>query len=124
MGLQIGERTPVSLLGVVVQKLFDQFLGLFVVDELRKFELALHDLFVDIVGALCGVSEGQHPAQKLIETHPQRPEIHQIVIALAEDDIGRHVVGRSDDGEGLAHLVVFSADDLGGREVDQLHVPF
>lgn len=29
---------------------------------------------------------------------------------------------RSDDGEGLAHLVIFSADDLRGREVDKLHV--
>lgn len=76
MGLQIGERTPVSLLGVVAQKLFDQFLGLFVVNKFWKFELALHDLFVDIVGALCGVSEGQHPAQKLIEAHSERPQIH------------------------------------------------
>ena len=29
---------------------------------------------------------------------------------------------RADDSEGLAHLVVFSSDDLGGREVDELHV--
>ena len=111
-----------SLLGVVAQQLFDEFLGLFVVDEFWKFELALHDIFVDVVGTLCGVSEGQHSAQKFIETHSERPQIDQIIVPLAEDDIWSHVVRSADDGEGLAHLVIFSADDLGGGEVDQLHV--
>lgn len=29
---------------------------------------------------------------------------------------------RSDDSEGLAHLVIFSPDDLRGRQIDELHV--
>ena len=51
MGFEVGERTTVALLRVVAEQLLDELLGLLVVDELRKLELALHDLFVDIVRA-------------------------------------------------------------------------
>lgn len=113
-----------TLFRVMAEQLLDELLGLLVVDELRKFELTLHDLFVDIVWTLRRITKGQHPAQKLIKTNPKRPKIHKVVVALAEDDIRCHIMRCSYNGEGLAHLVVLSADDLRGREVDELHVSF
>ena len=62
MGLEVGERTTVALLRVVAEQLLDELLGLLVVEELRKLELALHDLFVDIVRALRRITEGQYSA--------------------------------------------------------------
>lgn len=51
-----------ALLGVVAEQLFDELFGLLVVDELGELQLALHDLFVDIVRTLCGVTKGQDSA--------------------------------------------------------------
>lgn len=62
MGFQVGKRATVALLGVVAEQLFDELFGLLVVDELGELQLALHDLFVDIVRTLCGVTKGQDSA--------------------------------------------------------------
>ena len=62
MGFEVGERAAVALFWVVAEQLLDELLGLLVVDELWELELALHDLFVDIVRALRRITEGQYSA--------------------------------------------------------------
>lgn len=48
-----------ALFGVVVQKLIDEFLCLFVVHELREFQLVLHDLFIDFIGTFGRIPKRQ-----------------------------------------------------------------
>lgn len=58
MGFEVGKRATVTLFRVVTEQLLDELFGLLVVDELWELELTLHDLFVDIVWALCRITEG------------------------------------------------------------------
>lgn len=82
----------------------------------------MHNLLVYVIWALCGIAKRKDPAEKLIQADAERPEVNKVIIAFSKDDVGCHIVGGSDNGKGLAHLVVLGADDLRSREIDELHV--
>ena len=115
MGLQVSEGPSMALVRVVVQQLLDQLFCLLVVDKLWEFKLTLHYFFIYIIGSLSRISKGQNPTEKLIQADPQRPQIDQIIIPLAQDDIRSHIMRGSDNCKGFANLIILSPDDLARR---------
>ena len=124
MSFKVRERTCMSLLRVVIQKLFYQFLCLFVVDELRKSELTLHDFFINIVWSFSSISKRQNPTQELIQTNSKRPQINKIVIPFSKNDIRSHIVRSANNGEGFTHLIILCPDNFRSSQINQLHVSF
>lgn len=112
-----------ALLCGMAEKLFDKFLGLLVVDELWELEVLLHYLFVNLVWPLRGVPKGQRATEKLIQTHPQRPQINQIDIAFTQDNIRCHIMRRANNSKGPCQFISdIGLGDLGGGQVNKFEV--
>ena len=126
-GYPVGEREPLVVLDVVdavlqiavafgqvdLEQIAQQVLE--VRAEVRgKAHLARHDLLVDLYG-LIG-EEGRIAGGHLVDEHAECPPVDGLVVALAENDLGRQVLGRA------AQCPRAALDALGEAEVGHLQV--
>ena len=98
-----------SVVRVEGQKCFDKFFGPAILEGPLKNNIALNDLLINLIGVLGVGSEGQLPEHKLIQHDASRPQIHQLIVLLAKNDLRRHVVRRANDGR----CFMFVLDELG-----------
>uniref|UniRef100_A0A182TKX5 Uncharacterized protein n=1 Tax=Anopheles melas TaxID=34690 RepID=A0A182TKX5_9DIPT len=80
----------------------------------REAHLAADDLFVDL-DRLVG-EEGRIAGRHLVHQHAERPPVDRLVVALAQDDLGREILGRAAQRPGSA------LDALGEAEIGHLQV--
>lgn len=99
-----------------------QFLCLFIIYELWKFQLALHNFFIDVVRSFCWISKRKDSTQKLIQTDSKWPKINKIIISLPKNNIRGHIMRCPYNRKSLAHLIVFSPYNFWCREIDEFHV--
>ena len=119
VGFEVGVGSRVAGIGVEAEHGLDEFFGAAILEVPREFHVALDDALVDVVGILGVASEGQLADHELEQHHAYRPQVDQLVVLLAEDDFGSHVVRSADDRAGSVQLV----DDLGRPEGDQPQIP-
>lgn len=108
-----------SLAWIFLQKSRNELLDSIIFQKFRKSQLSLLDAGIHRIGVvLSAIPKRQLEAYELIQNAPQRPQVNFEGVAIALEDLGRHVVRRPDDGEGLEEGL--GVELLGCAQIDEV----
>lgn len=93
-----------------------------VLKVIGEYQRLFDDVFVDIEGILSLLTKRYVPAHEFVETDPNRPQIHQMVVPLPAYDFWSHVVWSPDDRKGTWNQASAVLHHFGGSHIDQFQV--
>lgn len=105
-------------LGIGAQHLLNKLFGSLILQSRWEIELALENFLIDMIGIIGISPKRQLAIDELVEHDTHCPQVHHLVILLALDHLGRHVMRRSNDSGGLMSL----PNPLAGPEGHQLQI--
>ena len=85
-----------TMLGTSAQQFFYKYFAVFLAIS-GILDARVDDFFVNGKRIIRIFTKGQLPTQKFVHNDTQRPQIHMEAVSLTCNDLGRHVMGRSND---------------------------